>query len=147
MNFAETAALSTPARRSARGYVDLSGVLPQHRAIDARLIKWGRWCHGPVRRNVCPMFRDMPPQPQLRRPGDAPPELRDPMDPMDAAKLAKAVAQLPEKHRAALNWCYVIDPDSKEASPSRAIKKLGTSFQGLADLLRDARQMLINRGA
>jgi hypothetical protein len=31
---------------------------------------------------------------------------------MDTAKVAKAVAQLPEKHRAALNWRYVLDPRS-----------------------------------
>ncbi|MCD2163515.1 hypothetical protein [Comamonas koreensis] len=144
MNFAETAALSTPARRSARGYVDFTQVLPQHRPMDVRLANWGRWCHGPMRRDVSPMFRGMPREPQLRQPGDVPAEL---MDPMDAAKVAKAVAGLPEKHRAVLNWCYVLDPRSKEASPARASKKLGTSLQGLADLLRDARQMLINRGA
>jgi len=144
MNFAETAALSTPARPCARGYVDFNAVPEAHRQIDARLVNWGRWCHGPMRRDVSPMFRGMPREPQLRQPGDIAPEL---MDPMDAVKLAKAVAGLPEKHRAALNWCYVMDPRSKEASPGRACKKLGTSLQGLADLLRDARQMLINRGA
>ena len=144
MNFAETAALSTPARRSARGYVDFNVVAEAQRPMDIRLANWGRWCHGPMRRDVSPMFRGMPRDPQLRKPGDIAPEL---MDPMDAAKLAKAVAKLPEKHRAALNWCYVLDPRSKEASPARASKKLGTSLQGLADLLRDARQMLINRGA
>lgn len=144
MNFAETAALSTPARRSGRGYTDFTYVSPEHRAIDVRLANWGRWCHGPMRRDVSPMFRGMPRQPQLRQPGDVAPAL---MDSMDAAKVAKAVAGLPEKHRAALNWCYVMDPRSKEASPGRACKKLGTSLQGLADLLRDARQMLINRGA
>lgn len=144
MNFAETAALSTPARRSGRGYVDLNAVLPQHRQIDARLANWGRWCHGPTRRDVSPMFRGMPPQPHLRQPGDI---AAEPLDTMDAAKVSKEVSRLPEKHRAALNWCYVLDPRSKDASPTRACKKLGTSFQGLADLLRDARQMLINRGA
>lgn len=144
MNFAETAALSTPARRSGRGYVDLSAVLPLHRQIDARLANWGRWCQDTTRRNVSPMFRGMPRQPQLRRYGEVAPEL---LDPMDASQIAKAVAHLPEKHRAALSWCYVQDPGSKEASPTRACKTLGTSFQGLADLLRDARQMLINRGA
>ena len=143
MNFAETAALSTPARRSSRGYVDLNAVLPQHRQIDARLANWGRWCHGPTRRDVSPMFRGMPRQPHLRQAGDIQTEL---LDPLDAAKVAKVVGQLPEKHRAVLNWCYVLNPNSKEASPIRACKKLGTSFQGLADLLRDARQMVINRG-
>ncbi|MFA9288161.1 hypothetical protein ACCQ08_25550 [Comamonas sp. SY3] len=144
MNFAETAALSTPARRSGRGYVDFNVVAEAQRPMDIRLVNWGRWCHGPMRRDISPMFRGMPREPQLRQPGDVAAEL---MDPMDAAKVAKAVAQLPEKHRAALNWCYVMDSRSKEASPGRACKKLGTSLQGLADLLRDARQMLINRGA
>lgn len=139
MNFAETAALSTPARRSGRGFVDLNAVLPQHRQSDGRLANWGRWCHGPIRREVSPMFRGMPREPQLRIAGASAPEM---IDGLDASKLAKAVGSLPEKHRAALNWCYI-----SPGAPKRICQKLGTSFQGLADLLNDARQMLINRGA
>lgn len=139
MNFAETAALSTPARRSGRGYVDLNAVLPQHRQIDARLANWGRWCFSPTRQNVSPMFRGMPREPQLRTAGASTPEM---IDSLDASKLAKVIGSLPEKHRAALNWCYVCP-----GAPKRICAKLGTSFQDLADLLKGARQMLINRGA
>ena len=139
MNFAETAALSTPARRSGRAHVDLNAVLPQHRSIDARLANWGRWSFGPTRHNVSPMFRGMPREPQLC---DAGALTAETIDGQDAMKLAKIIGQLPEKHRAALNWCYV-----SPGAPKRICQKLGTSFQGLADLLRDARQMLVNRGA
>lgn len=139
MNFAETASLSAPASRSARGYVDLNAVLPQHRQIDVRLANWGRWSFGPTRQNVSPMFRGMPREPQLRNAGASMLEL---IDGQDATKLAKAIGALPETHRAALNWCYVCP-----SAPKRICQKLGTSFQGLANLLRDARQMLINRNA
>jgi hypothetical protein len=69
MNFAETAALSTPARRGSRGYVDFNVVAETQRPMDIRLANWSRWCHGPMRRDVSPMFRGMPCEPQLRQPG------------------------------------------------------------------------------
>ena len=68
------------------------------------------------------------------------PDLRPPTDTQDGMKLEKAVAQLPEKHRDALRWNYVY-----RSGPLHAARKLGVSKAGLFDLVRVARQMLINR--
>jgi DNA-directed RNA polymerase specialized sigma24 family protein len=64
------------------------------------------------------------------------------VDRLDAAQIAKAVATLPVKHRSALNWHYV-----KPVSPKRACQALGESMEGLALLVRDGRQILINKKA
>jgi hypothetical protein len=124
---------------SKRTYIDFNIVPPQHRGIDARLHNWGRWCNGG--RGVSgtsPMFRLVPPPPKQR--GDVW-EDNGRVDGADATVVAKGVAALPEPHRAALNWLYV-----RPCPPARACKMLATNMQGLAQLLSDGRQMLINRG-
>ena len=57
-------------------------------------------------------------------------------------RVSRAVAALPAPHRGAIVWCYI----SKEG-PGVARKRLGTTYEGLAQLLRDGRQLLVNRGA
>lgn len=64
-----------------------------------------------------------------------------PVDSRDAAQIAKAVTALPEQHRLAINWHYV-----KPIGPLRMARALGVTREGLAHLVRDGRQMLINRG-
>jgi DNA-directed RNA polymerase specialized sigma24 family protein len=64
------------------------------------------------------------------------------VDTGDASKVAKAVTALPPPHRAAINWHYV-----KPVSPRRAAASIGTTLEGLALLVRDGRQMLMNRKA
>lgn len=68
------------------------------------------------------------------------PELREPTDTLDGHRLEKAVAQLPIPHRDALRWNYV-----HKGGPLHAARKLGVTKDGLLKLVRDARQMLINR--
>lgn len=120
--------------------VDFHAVEPHQRAIDARLRNWGRWCNGSTAPLTSPMFRMTPPPPRVR--GEMAYASADSVDRMDAAQVAKAVAALPERHRAAINWSYV-----KPVSPARACKAIGTTMDGLALLVRDGRQMLINRKA
>jgi hypothetical protein len=117
--------------------IDFHAVEEHQREIDARLINWGRWCNGSTALGVCPMFRMVPPPPRVR--GDLS-LTSDSVDGADAALIAKAVVALPSSHRAAVNWAYV-----KPVNPRKACVAMGTNMAGLAQLLRDGRQMLINR--
>lgn len=112
-------------------------LVPDHQlAIHWRLVNWSRWCNGRPGNNCSPMFRGY-------RSTDvwSAPEIGTPVDKLDAAKVAKAVVALPEKHRAAVNWHYV-----KPVAPMRAARELAVSLAELAQLVRDGRQMMINRG-
>ena len=123
-----------------REAVDFHAVEPHQRQIDARLANWAAWCNGswggPA---TSPMFRMVPPPPRVR--GEIAYQTRI-VDKMDAAKIAKAVFALPEKHRKAVHWAYV-----RPSSPRKMCELLGLSMDGLAKHLRDGRQMLINQGA
>lgn len=122
-----------------RGPVDFSAVEPHHVAIDARLTNWARWSSGRSGRDCSPMFRLYRSSEARRMDAvDAPP----PIDSLDAQRVQKAVAGLPTPHRLALSWCYIHRTNARKAA-----QLLGESLPGLARLIRDARQMLINRGA
>ena len=114
-------------------------LVPAHQlAVDARLRNWGVWCNSKAVASSSPMFRLAAPTLNARR------EIHayggNTVDRADALKIARAVAALPEKHAAALNWCYV-----KPVSPRRACESIGATMAGLAQLLVDGRQMLLNR--
>ena len=68
------------------------------------------------------------------------PEHRPTCDILKAQRTEKAVSKLPEKHRYAVRWCYV-----HRGHPAKAAKKAGVTIDGLYKLVRDGRQMLINR--
>lgn len=122
-----------------KNYVDFHQVEPHQREIDARLQNWARWCRGTTVPMTSPMFRMVPPPPRVR--GDMAYQTAGAVvDRMDAAKIAKAVAALPQGHRSAINWHYV-----KPVSPTRACQAIGVTQEGLFTLVRDARQMLLNR--
>lgn len=123
-----------------RAKVDFFEVAEGQRDMDRRLHNWAIWCNGSAGGEGHPMWR-------LYRTPPARGEVAPcggvvSVDRMDAVRIAKAVAALPEKHRRALNWCYV-----KPSAPKRAAQSLAVSLEGLALLVRDARQMLINRSA
>jgi hypothetical protein len=123
-----------------RDAIDFHAVEEKHGLIHSRLENWARWCNGVGHAAASPMFR-------LYRSSDARNADRiafggAPVDKMDAAKIAKAVTALPEQHRAAINWSYV-----KPVNPRRAASSIGTSIEGLHNLVRNGRQMLINRRA
>ena len=122
----------------ARPYVDFSVVEPKHRAMDARLVNWARWCINRAGSGTSPMFR-------LYRSTDASQAygaaVADPVDTIDAMRMQVSVTKLPPPHRLAISWAYI-----KRSSPRRAAQELGHSLEGLALLVRDGRQMLVNRG-
>ena len=121
-----------------REAVDFHLVADKHLAIHARLLNWARWCNNRTGSAVTPMFR-------AYRSTDvwAEPTVIEPVDTLDAARVEKAVTALPEKHKAATQWHYV----RCTVSPIRAARSLAVSLSGLAELVTDARTMLVNRRA
>lgn len=118
-----------------KSYVDFSYVEPRHQQIDQRLQNWGRASFSGVGCATNPMFRFVKPSQTWDEI-----ETRIPVDRHDAMLIAKAVGVLPRPHMLALNWCYV-----KKSAPAQGQKMVGTTLEGLAQLIRDGRTMLINR--
>lgn len=116
--------------------VDFHAVEPAHFAIHERLVNWARWCHGNGGRTCQPMFRlyRAPEHWGLQEVGVT-------IDTLDATAMQKGVSGLPEGHRKAVSWCYVL-----RNNPRKAAQGLAVSMEGLALLIRDGRVMLINRG-
>ena len=119
-----------------RESIDFHIVPDQQLAVHVRLLNWARWCNGKPGSSVSPMFR-------AYRSTDvwAAPSIGEPVDKLDAAKMAKAVIALPDKHRSATQWHYV-----KPVAPGRAARELAVTLDDLARLVQDARTILINRG-
>lgn len=120
--------------------IDFHKVEEKHAGIHARLVNWARWCNGSGGPSQSPMFRLFV-SPARARGGEIA-HFSVPVDKSDAIRIAKAVIALPEQHRAAINWSYV-----RPVSPRRAASSIGTTLEGLALLVKDGRQMLVNRGA
>lgn len=121
-----------------RAYVDFSHVSEKHREIDKRLYNWAAWCVVHGGRFVQPMFRNYRSDESF---DDVHAQQKPlPIDPSDALKIERAVVMLPESHKLATVWFYRI-----KTQPMRACKALGVSRAGLAELIGDARQILLNR--
>lgn len=116
--------------------VDYCYVALEHEIIHARLENWARWVtvrhHGWA---TAPMFRMY----QSKARQWHAPVIQTPVDTLDAVLVEKAVAALPEKHRAAVRWSYV-----HAGNPVAMARTLGVSKQGLADLVDAGRTMLQN---
>lgn len=118
-----------------RDSVDFTTVPPQQRDMDLRLENWARSLFSSAGSGASPMFR-------LYRSSDvhAPAHASMPYDSHDAIKIAKGVRELPEKHRAAINWAYVTT-----GAPGKACRAIGCTMAELAQYAIDGRQMMINR--
>jgi len=117
--------------------VDFFAVEYKHLAIHGRLENWARWCRNCPASRVQPMFR-------LYRSTEvwAHHEPAIPVDSLDAAHMQKAVTKLPKPNSGAIVWYYI-----RPIDPKRAARNLGATLSGLAVLVRDGRQMLINKSA
>lgn len=141
MDWMAMAAVSErPARRP---MVDFAAVPVSQWRMHDRLENWARWCRGASGESArlgesTPMFRLFRSGEARRAYGE---EISVPVDKGDALLIAKGVAALPEKHRRALQWHYL---DGR--NPTRAAKSLAVTHERLAELVRDARTMLMNRG-
>ena len=117
-------------------------LVPAHQfEMDARLRNWGTWCNSRTAiASSSPMFRLSPPSIVSRREYQSSSRAGDAVDRSDAVCIARAVTALPYPQATALNWYYV-----KPVAPRRAAESLGLSYEGLAALVIEARQALINR--
>jgi DNA-directed RNA polymerase specialized sigma24 family protein len=118
-------------------HVDYFLVSDEQLGIHRALENWSRWVRvRPHGWQVSPMFR------QYRSHAWQwhAPAIRTPVDMPAAVAMEKAVSGLPEKHRTAIRWCYVM-----AGHPAAMARSLGVSKQGLMDLIVSARTMLRNR--
>jgi DNA-directed RNA polymerase specialized sigma24 family protein len=117
--------------------VDYFVVRDDHLEIHERLNQWARWVRvRPHGWQVAPMFRQYRSKAwQWERP-EPKPQTNIP----EAVEMEKAVSSLPEKHRTAIRWVYVVCD-----GPGRVARELGVSKQGLMDLIDAGRTMLRNR--
>lgn len=121
--------------------VDFASVPPSQWQIHDRLTNWARWCRGRQGQfgdAGSPMFELFKSDNWGRAYGE---ETSLPIDSMDAQRVAKGVYALPYKHRKAIHWCYI-----KPRDAMRKARELAVSLEGLAELVREARTMLVNRG-
>lgn len=118
--------------------VDFHHVDPHQKDVDAKLMNWASWVRPRSPNWVSPMFR----QAQSNSRQWHTPEIRQTCDVIGAQAMEKAVAYLPESQRTAIRWHYVYP-----VSPAKACRALGVSMNGLAGLVRQGREVLINRGA
>lgn len=121
---------------SMRDSIDFHHVPPHQKAMDERLINWARYVRDRPVMWTQPMFRGYKSSEVWLH------EAVVPVDQLDGHRLEKAVSALPEKHRAAVRWAYIY-----RAHPRRMCRLLACTEQGLADLIVDGRQMVINRSA
>jgi hypothetical protein len=126
--------------RPARQFVDFASVPVSQWRMHDRLENWARWARGSQKQSGTgsPMFSLYRSSEAKRAYGE---ETTVPIDAMDAQRVAKGIAVLPDKHRRAIHWNYL-----HPRNPTGAARELGVTLQGLADLVKTARVMLINRG-
>lgn len=115
--------------------IDFHAVQPDHAAMHARLDNWARWVSVRGVHWMGPIWKLGK---SNGRQWDAP-ELRAPVDTLDAVVVEKAVSTLPDKHRIAVRWAYVF----KDA-PAKRCRELAVSMEGLDALVRSGRTMLKN---
>jgi DNA-directed RNA polymerase specialized sigma24 family protein len=123
-----------------RDAIDFHAVEEKHQEIHQRLVNWALWCNGRESGAMAPMWRMS--VSTARAKGAEHTWATVCIDRMDAQRIQKAVTHLPEGHRDALNWSYV-----KPINPKRQAAIMGTTLVGLSLLVRDGRQMLVNRKA
>lgn len=115
---------------------DFQYVAPEQKAMDTRLDNWARWVHVRPQAWVSPIWK-------LGKSNGRQwhePELRPTCDQQDGSKMEIAVRALPDVHMRSLRWFYVY-----RYSEQKFRREAGLTRDGLVQVLKDARQMLINR--
>ena len=123
----------------AANHVDYHRIDPDHAAIHERLQNWRRWVAGKSLAWAShPMWKNLKAKEEFlaRERG----EYHIAPDLQDAHAIEKAVSMLPEKHRFAIRWWYVYS-----GNPLKAARQAAVSNARLAELVKEGRQMLINR--
>jgi len=121
-----------------REATDFFTVEPRHEAVHAALENWARWVRNRQSGGKQgPIWRLGKPPQHWEAVDDAP----QPVDSLAAADMEKRVGALPWKHCEAIRWSYVY-----RNNPRSKAQALGMSLDGLQELVRVGRTMLINRG-
>lgn len=119
-------------------FIDFFYVEAHQLDMHVRLENWSRWVEHRARMGgkVAPMWANY--RSKARQWHE--PELRPPTNELDGGAMETAVAMLPYPNRDALRWSYVW-----KGGPLHQARKMGVTKEGLFKLVRDGRQMLINR--
>ena len=115
---------------------DFHFIPDEQKAIDARLENWASWVRVKSPSWVSPIWK-------LGKSNGrqwAQPEFRPECDTLDGMVMEKAVYMLPHIHRDSLRWFYVYCYGEQKFR-----REAGLTRDGLVQVLKDARQMLINR--
>ena len=120
-----------------RDYIDFHAVALRHETIHARLQNWARSLYSPPSQKTAAGFDGYQSPASVR----AEQEASIPVDQADARKIARGVGDLPEKHRKAVQWSYVLR--SSVAAGKRYV--VATEAE-LERYVVDSRDMLRNRG-
>ncbi len=115
---------------------DFHFVPEDQKAIDARLENWSRYVAVKSPSWVSPIWK-------LGKSNGRQwhaPEHRPMCDTLDGNAIEIAVRHLPELHMRAMRWFYVY-----RYSEQKFRREAGLTRDGLVQVLKDARQMLINR--
>jgi hypothetical protein len=116
--------------------VDYFFVEAAHSNIHAELKNWALCVHVKRQSWVHPMWKGA----QSNGRQWYAPVLKTDIDTLGGMETEKAVRSLPEKHRQAIRWSYVY-----KWAPATEIRRLGVTYDGLFNLIRSGRTMLINR--
>ena len=118
-------------------YVDFCYVPPEQEQMHERMGNWARWVRvRPHGWQTHPMWRKS----LTSRQWDIEPHISTATDLLDALLIERTVSKLPEKHRDALRWFYVL-----RADPAGTARRLEVSRAGLMELVCDGRAMVANR--
>ena len=118
--------------------IDLNHVHPRHDAINLRLEEWARYCRVKPAVWCCqPMFRLY----RAPKQWESDLQIRIEINTLAAHEIERAVSFLPDKHRTAIRWAYVFS----HIHDARIRAELGVTQEGLARLIHDGRDMLVNR--
>ena len=118
--------------------IDFHHIPTRQDGIHLRLEQWARWCMShPTGGNVHPMFRMY----QSKARQWEMPVIHAQASPKDNLEIERAVVWLPEKHRMAVRWGYCFPWTPVGA----VLREIGTNRPGLAEMLVQARDMLITR--
>ncbi len=121
-----------------RDAIDFFAVDPHHADMHTRLCNWARFVAVRFTPGQHPMWR---PSISNSRQWHYP-EPREEVDTLDGLEVERRVGSLPPKYREALRWAYVW-----RTGPAKIKRTLGVTSEGLMQILRDARQMLVERMA
>lgn len=123
------------------GYIDYNHVPEEQQSIHELLVNWARWIKSGSGGWAChPMWKPCVAKEQEALRHKRGEEPKEPIHVDDAIRIERAVAALPDKHRKSVRWCYVF-----QRNPLAACKAIAVSKDELARLVKDGRQMLINR--